>query len=429
MLRLTFTPFFNGPRYGVLGVRLSLLALEGLSVLLAGLILPVALPLPSMGLVVALHGALIVFAALQRDAAEGSDRSSSLFFPLAADAAVLAALLYFSGGYANPFVSLLLVPLILAAVMLPARAVWAMTAWVALLYTMLARFYLPLRLELDTQAAIDLHLGGMWLNFLITAGLVAGFVARLAAALRARERQLAELRETALRDEQLFALGMQAAAAAHDLSTPLNTLVVSLGELQRDFAGDDELGPELGLMREQAERMKFVLDRLAMAAGAGRARAGESVSLAEWLRGTFEHWQLMRPQAPATLTLTGLAKAPAQRAVRDEPLLVSVIATLLNNAADASPETIEMQASCSADELLIEVLDRGPGLGSEVQAGSKPGGWGVGLTLAQATLARFEGGLVMHPRPGGGLVVSVRIPLARLELASEQASDQASELA
>jgi len=389
-------------------VRGVLLILTMAATLLAGPVIGARLPLAGMGLVLSLHAALLAFSLWQhRTGIRVTDLEALL--QLATDAAALAALVYFSGGYANPFISLLLVPLILSAVALRQGQVWAMTAWVAVLYSLLAKYYQPLRLDVSSQEAINLHLIGMWLNFLLTAVLVAAFIVSLAKALRRREAELARLREQALRDEQLFALGMQAAAAAHDLSTPLATLMVSLKEMQREFAGDDELGPELEGMRRQAERMKTTLGRLAAAAGVARASEEHARPLDAWLQETFGHWQLMRPQAQARLELTGPRPGPV---VRPDPILVSVLATLLNNAADASPANIEMRASWSDEKLSITVLDHGPGLQPDAR---KPGGWGVGLTLARAALERFDGHLDIQPRASGGLAVGIRIPMEKLK--------------
>jgi two-component system sensor histidine kinase RegB len=386
--------------------RALMVACEAAGILLAPALLAMRLPLAPMLAIVALHAAHngIAYARLRR----GATGTLELFLQLAADAAALAALVYFSGGYANPFISLLLVPLILCAIAMPARHAWAMTIWVAILYSLLARHYQPLQLELDSQAAIDLHLAGMWLNFLFTAALVSAFAARLAGALRQRDAELAKAREKSLRDEQLFSLGMQAAAAAHDLATPLSALSVSLRELERDYAGDDELAPSLSTMRAQAERMRAVLDRLAQAAGAARDRHGETRAIDAWLGDLLDHWRLMWPAARATLTLETQAPAPN---VRNDPILVSVIANLLNNAARVSPEAIELRARWDAGELRLSVLDRGPGLPGE---GTSPSGWGIGLALARAALERVGGGLEISERSGGGLAVILHLPLAAL---------------
>lgn len=388
--------------------RWVLLAIEILAVVVLAHGFALQLPMAPMAAVLALHAALSLFATWRQRRGQGSE-TTEVMAELVADAAAIAALVYFSGGYANPFISLLLVPLILCAVTLPAILAWAMTAWVAVLYSLLAAYYEPLTLAVTDQAAINLHLTGMWLNFLLTAGLVAAFVTRLAMALRQREADLARAREQALRDEQIFALGMQAAAAAHDLATPLSSLRLSLKELARDYSGDDELEPSLALMAGQAERMKAVLDRLAAAAGAARAAGTLHRPLDEWLAELYDHWHLMRPQAEASLKLDGPRPAPV---VREDPSLVSVLSTLLNNAADASPGGLVLEGGWDAATLHLAVLDRGPGLS---QSGDKPEGWGVGLMLARAALARLGGEIELLPREGGGVAATIRLPLARLE--------------
>lgn len=388
--------------------RWGLLAIEGVMVLILVQAFAVSLPMTAMLVLLTLHAGLNLLAIWRLRQGRGGEPLEVMAY-LMADAEAIAALVYYTGGYANPFISLLLVPLILCAVSLPARHAWAMTVWVAVLYSLLARYYQPLALAVSEQAAIDLHLAGMWLNFLLTAGLVAAFVTRLAMALRQREADLARVREQTLRDEQLFALGMQAAAAAHDLATPLSSLRVSLRELERDYAGDDELAPGVALMAAQAERMKGVLDRLAAAAGGARASGTLNRPLDAWLAEIFDHWRLMRPGGQANLLVAGARPGPV---VREDPILVSVLSTLLNNAADVSPDDLTLAAEWDDRLLRLQVLDRGPGLAG---AGDKQDGWGVGLLLARAALERLNGTMALTPRPGGGLVAAVEIPLSALE--------------
>ena len=408
--RLHFSAWFEDlPREAQVRLMLTRLALilgESQAILLARFSLHARLPLAALLLTLLLHALLNVVAWTRRRAGG----TLELALHLAADAALVAALVYLTGGYANPCISLLLVPLILAAVTLPAPHAWAMALWVAGLYTLLMGPYRPLVLQVSAEAAVDLHLRGMWLNFLLTATLVAAFAGSLAAALRQRDAQQAQARESRLRDEHLFALGVQAAAAAHDLATPLASLRLTLDDLRRDYAGDDELDAPLALLAEQSSRMRQVLARLGDAARARVAAEAPCMPTAEWLAREIEHWGLLRPEACVRLDVT--ADLP-ERA--HDPGLRAVLMTLLNNAADVSPEAIRVRAHLLAhpggDRLVIEVIDSGPGLAGE-RGRDKPGGWGVGLELARAALTHMGGRLELADRGEGGAVARVFLPVA-----------------
>lgn len=391
------------PREAQVRLLLTRLALglgEALGILLALFQLHARLPLPSLALLLLLH-LLLNVVAWARLRAGGTPRFE-LAIHLATDAALIAALVYLTGGYANPFISLLLVPLILAAVTLPAMFAWAMALWVGGLYTLLMDHYLPLAMQVSAEAAVDLHLRGMWLNFLLTAALVAAFAGRLAAALRRRDAQLAEAREARLRDEQLFALGVQAAAAAHDLATPLASMRLTLDDLRRDYSGDDELEAPLNLLAEQSARMGQVLTRLGDAARSRGAKAGPVMPTGAWLARVVEHWGLLRPEVGVQLETE-----EALPACSHDPALEAVLLTLLNNAADVSPGLVRVRARLADARIVVEVLDGGPGLATDID---KESGWGVGLDLARAALSRLGGALELADRPEGGAIARVTLP-------------------
>lgn len=386
-------------------VRAALILGEWLGITLLALVLHARLPMLSLTLILALHVVLNGVAWLRLRA--GGAARTEVALQLAVDAASIGALVFLTGGYANPFISLLLVPLILAAVTLPPFHAWAMALWVGGLYTLLMRFYHPLQIEVSAEAAVDMHLSGMWLNFLLTAALVAAFAGRQAATLRRRDAELAEAREQRLRDEQLFALGLQAATAAHDLATPMASVRITLDELRRDYAGDDELEPSLELLSGQVARMQAVLDRLGESARARGGAAGPPIAASRWLQRILEHWGLLWPQARVMLELEpGLADdAPV---LTDDPALEAVLLVLLNNAAQVSPEQVQVRAYQSRDELIIEVIDAGGGLAS-----GKPEGWGVGLDLARATLERMGGQLEIASAVTGGVRARVSLLLSK----------------
>ncbi|HSJ81233.1 MAG TPA: ATP-binding protein [Thiobacillus sp.] len=328
---------------------------------------------------------------------------------LLADLTAFAVLVFFSGGATNPFVSLMLVPVIIAAISLRPRCVWLLAAVAGGYYALLLFYYQPLAIA-DPVAASAMHLGGMWFNFLISAALIALFVTHMQAALRTRDRELSALREKQLRDERIVALGTQAALAAHELATPLATIQTTAHELAVEFANDPDIGADCRLLEKQAQACKRILTQLA-------ARAQDSAPVTQpldaWLAALIERWQVLRPDARITPRLP-----PDRRAFTPPDGLEQAIQNVLNNAADVSPDAVEIDANTNADALLIEIADRGPGFTPEqkAQAGhvlfsARPGrGWGVGLALTHATLERLGGSLTLTERDGGGTRVRITLP-------------------
>lgn len=382
----------------LIAVRFALVLGEAVGILLLATLLDARLPLAALLAILALH--LLLNAGAWFSLRQVRIEALEIALQLAVDAACIGALVYLTGGYSNPFISLLLVPLILGAVSLRPCYAWALAAWVGLIYTLLMRYYRQLELGISPEAAVHLHLQGMWLNFLLTAVLVAAFTGALAAALRARDAALAQAREQHLRDEQLFALGMQAAAAAHDLATPLASVRLTLDDLRQDFAGDEDLAPPLDLMAGQLQRVEAVLARLGEAARSRGTAVGGTMPARDWLARTLERWGLLHPHA--SVALDAAADLPA---IEDDPVLETVLMTLLNNAVEASPGAVSVSARLAGARLRVEVADRGAGLGG------KAPGWGVGLELAQGALARLGGRLQLLDREGGGVLARVELPL------------------
>lgn len=328
---------------------------------------------------------------------------------LLADLTAFAVLVFFSGGATNPFVSLMLVPVVVAAVSLRPRWVWLLAAVAGGYYAVLLFVYQPLAIA-DPVAAYGMHLGGMWFNFLISAALIAFFVTRMHAALRDRDRELADLREKQLRDERIVALGTQAALAAHELATPLATLQTTAHELAAEFANDPDIGADCRLLEKQAQACKTILTRLAERA---RDSAAEAQPLDAWLAALVEHWQMLRPDARIDVRLPGDG-----RPFLPPDGLEQAVLNVLNNAADAAEAPIEFRAAVEANELRLEIADRGPGFTPEqkAQAGrvlmrGQPGrGWGMGLALTHATLERAGGTLTLSEREDGGSCVRIALP-------------------
>src|SRR5574343_986003 len=213
---------------------------------LAGLVLPLVL-LGQAWLTLALLNLLTPWLARR-----GLPPRDLISIGLLADIAVLTEMLALTGGAANPLASLYLPPVLFGALLLPPARAWGLAIVSLMAYGLLFVWHLPWPLAGDDAAyAFRLHLVGMWLTFAVSVLLLTLFVSYLVAQLMRREAALAAAREAQLRDEQLVALGVQAAAAAHTLSTPLGTLTLLCDEMLHDAAGP--LKDDLTLMQRQLQ--------------------------------------------------------------------------------------------------------------------------------------------------------------------------------
>ena len=341
-----------------------------------------------------------------------------LFLQLLADVGVLTGVLYFTGGWSNSFVTLFLLPLMIAATLLPARHAWAMAGITFACYTLLGFFYLPLPHIHHGENEFGLHVIGMWVSFALSAGVIAYFVVHMAQSLRRRDRELATARENALRDSQVLAMGTLAAGAAHQLGTPLATMAVVVRELERSHGADPTLNQDLRELRTQIDHCKRILSDIAASAGAQRAEGGSSQPLDEYLARAIENWQALRPGVNVQCAWEG--PRPAPRIVNELTLGQSLV-SLLDNAADASPEGIEMVGSWTPTMLSLEIRDHGAGVSPEIvrAAGraaisTKPDGHGVGLMIATAAIERFGGKVTLMNRAGGGACTRLDLPLERI---------------
>jgi two-component system sensor histidine kinase RegB len=263
----------------------------------------------------------------------------------------------------------------------------------------------------------------------VSIGVVAFFLTRMATALRERERQLATAREAVLRNEQILSLGTLAAGAAHQLGTPLATMAVLLRELELSHGGDDALRGDLRLLREQVDRCKRTISRILASAGQARDESLGAVALDGYLRHLLDDWQILRPRVALRVDLKGPRPVPAIAADRT---LAQALLNLLDNAADANGshlETVVFTAEWDAENCRIEILDQGPGLRGEATSrlgeaffttkaagdGQQAGGVGIGLFLSNATIQRFGGTVELFNRAGGGVRTRVTLPLVGLK--------------
>jgi two-component system sensor histidine kinase RegB len=343
-----------------------------------------------------------------------------LFLQLLADVGWLSILLAWSGAPHSPLGSLFLLPVVIAAVTLERRMTWCIGLLSIACYTYLYYRYSVAGQELGHSETFDIHVLGMWATFVFSALLIAFFLQRMASAIRDRDRLLAAKREEALRDEHIVALGTMAVGAAHELGTPLTTMAVIAGDLQQECSERPELVADIVTLRSQITHCKKIITELLASAGHARAEAGGYLPLDEYLDEIMAKWQLVRPSVVFAYERRGMAPTPA---VIAEQTVGQAIMNLLNNAADASPDHVEVEGEWSEESLRLEIRDRGPGLtrAAKARAGEPffstkpPGeGIGIGLFLANATVERFGGKVGIFNREGGGVCTLVEIPLRQL---------------
>ncbi|MFK0086731.1 ATP-binding protein [Pseudomonas sp. NPDC090755] len=332
-------------------------------------------------------------------------------FQLACDLLIHSALLYYSGGSTNPFVSYYLVPLAIAAVTLPWVYSLVLSGIALAAYSLLLVQFYPL--ETFPMAREKMQVYGMWLSIALAAAVITFFAAKMAEEMRRQEQLRAERREEGLRDEQLLAVATQAAGAAHELGTPLATMSVLIKEMRQDHS-DPLLQEDLAVLQDQVKLCKETLQNLVRAAEANRRMAVEDQEVTAWLDEALNRWHLMRPEASYRFQRLGQGSVPR---LAPPPDLTQALLNLLNNAADACPDELEVHLDWDAQDMVISIRDHGPGVPAAIAESigkpfftTKGKGFGLGLFLSKASVTRAGGSVKLYSHEEGGTLTELRLP-------------------
>lgn len=385
-------------------------AVAGQALTVAAVTGPLDVPLPTAPL----YGGIAVLAAFNLIAtlhARQARTASSLeaFVHLLVDIAALAWLVAWSGGMANPFASLLVLPLALSTLALSRRWVAGTAAACVAAYAAVATFGHDLpHVHGGPAAGFNLHVWGMAVNFLVMVGVVLYFSTRLVGLLRQRERELADLRERFVRNEGIVALATHAASVAHELNTPLGTLTLIADDLL-DSPLPADARDDLATIRQLVDVCRERVRELARPADHAREDAVD-------LQQVIDRWQLVRPDVE--LHREGVLPA----ALRVDPGVGHLLLALLNNAADAGHATghprVDLSLHMDGQQLMGGIRDHGAGFDParpplpELFRSGKPHGMGVGLALSHATIERLGGDLWVESTGARGSCVRFRVPLA-----------------
>jgi len=176
-----------------------------------------------------------------------------IFSYLLVDSFLIIFLMYFTGGANNPFITYLLVPIVISAATLSWLSTWVLTMIAMIAYGLLLFFYMPLY-PLDKQLAelgLSFHIIGMWFTFTLSSLFIAYFVVEMGLDLKHQEQQTAYFREQSIQNEHLMLLASQAASTAHEIGTPLTTLKVINHDLILDDSLSSDIKQDLAIMNDQ----------------------------------------------------------------------------------------------------------------------------------------------------------------------------------
>lgn len=423
-----------GLRRGRLRVR-TLLAQRWLSVvgqiavlLVAGLALKLQVPWTLCFTLIALSAWLNVLLGLassgQRLARDGEATGQ-----IAWDIVQLSGLLFLTGGALNPFSLLLIAPVTLAAATLPARYALGLGVLAIASSVALALFHMPLPVAAGQPAAPSPSALMLWT---IVAARIFGIVitaayAWQAASESARMELALNVTETVLaREQRLSALGALAAAAAHELGTPLATISVVSREMARN-AVSEEIREDAELLIGQAARCREILARLTEMPEATDA-VHERMSLVQLVQDVIE------PHLVHGIRVEAVVNGPSGETAPDiwrRPEIIHAMTSIVENAVDFARSEVIVIARFDARYIVIEARDDGPGFSPEVLAklgepyvttrpgaeGSRTGhiGMGLGFFIAKTLLERTGATVDFRNGRRGGAVVSARWPRPALE--------------
>ena len=395
-------------------MRWGALAIVASSIVVADRALDAGLPLVPMWSLVALGTVSNLWLASRK----GEARHLGAYLIL--DVVLLTALLYFSGGPTNPFSIIYVVYIAMSAVMLPPRWTWTIAGLSVVSFAALFVVHSP-----DAHAGhsghgagFQAHLYGMFVALVLAVALITYFVSQLSLELRRRERELAEAEERTHRWGKLASIATLAAGAAHELGTPLGTIAVAAKEMQRQaerLDGAQGLLEDAQLIREELERCRVVLDRMAAAGGEHVGETVETVDIDE----LFAEVRVRLDPAQAERWDTD---ADVETIQAPPEALAQMTENIARNGFDACPDgQVSLHVARAEGAVELRFSDEGHGMEPEVskraadpffttkEAGDR---MGLGLFLARTLVDSLGGRLQIDSMPGQGTTILVTLPQA-----------------
>jgi two-component system, sensor histidine kinase RegB len=347
---------------------------------------------------------------------------------LALNIVELAALLFLTGGLQNPFSFLFLAPVLISAAVLPIRLTIGLGLLAVTCASALGFFHLPLPWDSEDPLVLPpIYLLGVWLSILLAIGVTSLYAFQATEEARKLSDALAATELVLTREQHLTQLDGLAAAAAHELGTPLSTIFLISRELEKTASGNDQLASDLKTLREQAQRCRDILAKLTQLSSSGAPFDLMPIST------LIEEAVAPHRDFGVAIKVRLAVAATKEPVVARNPAILYGVGNILENAVDFARTTVEVNAWWNAETVEIVISDDGPGIApdmlkrigepylsrrrsvDEPQSGRT--GLGLGVFIARTLLERTGARVSFSNRtfPDHGAVVQIVWPRARFE--------------
>jgi two-component system, sensor histidine kinase RegB len=346
---------------------------------------------------------------------------------LALNIAELAGLLFFTGGLQNPFSFLFLAPVLISATALPTRLTIALGVFAVICATALGFLYLPLPWDGDDPLVLPpIYLFGIWLSILVAIGVTSLYTFQVTEEARKLSHALAATELILTREQHLTQLDGLAAAAAHELGTPLSTIFLISRELEKSAPDNSPLTGDLKTLREQAQRCRDILAKITQLSSTGAPF--DRMPLSTLIEEVVAPHRDFGITIKVRIAVTGTSEPVGMR----NPAILYGVGNILENAVDFARETVEVNAWWNTETVEIMISDDGPGIAPDMlkrigepylsrrpSTDEAQGGLGLGIFIARTLLERTTAKVSFANRtfPDHGAVVQIVWPRGSFEAA------------